>query len=761
MQVHNSKFLRLSTKWFLALLGIYLLLIAAASPLARSLIEKHDVAYTGREISIGRALVNPLAGTLCLKNLVVYELGNDSIFMSGRKFRVNLSLVKLISGVYELSSLKLNDPVINIIREDTVFNFNDIIIKFSVETEEEILKLNIRNIEIKNGIVYYREDDIPGNLTLSEVYFKSKGVFWNVDSITGSLSLVPEKGFVSGNFMFGKEGLDYHVDISISEFALGLFEPYVDKMAGEANLTGIVNLDLIASGNLNQLMKGKARGSFELNDFHIGPGEGMDYISINRLLFQFREINLTDHRFVLDSVLLDKPSILYQLYDTLDNYRRMFYSLQARDLTASGEEGEDTDKFLKSIGEADYYIHSFSVNDATIEFEDYSISEKFSIAADNFNIKADTIDKQNRRVVAVLEGDIRPYGRFDARLSMDPENEENFDFKYEIRNVAASTFNPYLLTYSSHILDHGTIEMHGKWSVRASDINGQNHFIVINPQNTKKIREKDKGWIPVPLILAFVRERGSVIDYDIPVEGNLDDPEFVFCDVITDILRNIVVKPPTTPYRLEVRNAENKIEKTLNVRWKMGQSSIDDEQGRFMKNVARFLKNNPEARIVVQPVFYEEKEKETILIFEARKRYFLQSSDKQANTLTRPDSIKVEKIPVRDTEFMQFLNNSVKGHELLTIQEKCYRLLGREPVNQKYAILVEERKKAFMEYFEDLEDRVEILDIINTQPYNWLSYYDINYKGDIPESLSEAFNKLYEFNTQPPRDEYFEPPRRR
>jgi hypothetical protein len=750
----HSQLTRFFIRAVIIISGIALLLAIIASPLTRYLIEKHDVEYIGREIKVGRAFVNPLAGTLSLSNLEVYEYDGDTVFTSAGRIKVNLSLIKLISGTYELSSLKVNNPEIAIIRRDTVFNFSDINIKLLSR------RVNIRNIEINNGKVNYREMDIPVNFTISEITFRSPGLFWNVDSVSGSFSMAPEYGLFSGNFMFRKDTMDYRFDINLSDMNLELFEPYIADMAGEANLSGMINLDLEASGNFNQLMKGRARGSFELNDLHFGPNEEVDYLNINRILFQFTDINLEEGHFILDSVLIDKPSILYQLYDTLDNFRRMFTSVPGVE-PGESEAAADSLNLLKNINTSDYYVHSFAVNNARIEFNDFSLYEKFSIGVDKLNIKADTIDKQNRRVAVAVDGNIRPYGKFGANLSMDPDNEENFDFKYEILNVAATVFNPYLITYSSHRLDHGTIGMHGALSVRDANIDGMNHFLVINPQNTKRIRDKDTKWIPLPLIMAFVRERGSIIDYYIPIKGDLNDPEFIFCDVITDIMRNILVKPPTTPYRLEVKNVENQIEKTLNVRWQMRQYTIEDEQAKFMDKVARFLKENPEARIVVQPVFYEEKEKENILFFEAKKKYFLLSHDKEVLTFSKSDSNKVEKIPPTDLAFVQFLNNSIKHHELLTLQEKCYRFIGSEPVKHKYEDLILKRKEAFMEFFIDVKDRVEILDVMSLPPYNWLSFYDITYKGDIPEFLSEAFDKLYEFNTQPPREEYFVSPRRR
>jgi hypothetical protein len=756
----QRKWKRFFIRTFIILAAILILITIVASPITRYFLQKYDVKFTGREIKVGRVLVNPLAGSVSLHNFRIYEPGSDTVFVYARKFSANISILKLISGVYDISSIRLSQPEIRIVKTDSVFNFNDILQKFATgkDTLKNILKLNIRNIKISDCIVLYSERNILADLTFSDINFTSSGFFWDRDTITGKFSLVPGVGDFSGNFTLNKDSLDYKVDMNLSGLGLNQFEPYFDAMAGKASLSGYLNLNLSAYGNFHQLMKGHASGNLELKNVHLGPDPGRDYLSLKRLLVQFRDIDVGKSQYYFDSILVDRPYILYQKYDTLDNFRRLFSTWFAKRAAEKVKEVADTVSLLVNLIGVDYDLRNFDLKDARIDFNDYSIAEKFSISLDPLNIKSDSINKSRKRVRIAVNSKIKPFGRFDATLSMNPENDKYFDFKYEFRDIAASMFNPYIASFTSYQLDHGTIEMRGDWSIRNAAINAKNHFLALNPQDTKKVRGKDTKWIPLPLIMAFVRERGSVIDYQIPVKGNLKDPAFKPGDIITDILRNILVKPPTTPYRLEVKNVEKEIEKTLRVKWQMRQYAIEEGQDKFMKHVSTFLKDNPEARIVVQPVFYEEKEKENLLLFEAKKKFFLEKH-KDMTSLSKKDSMEVEKLTFKDHALRKFLDGSLKKPELLTLQEKCYRVVGKEIVERDYKALVEKRREAFLKYFKDnkSDERVEILNVKNEVPYNWFSYYDINYKGEVPESLAKAFRKLYEINSEPPRREYFKP----
>lgn len=761
MNVRKRSWKKTLLKILIITVVLVFLLIVISSPLAKYLIQKYDVKYTGREITVDHIFINPLAGSASIRDFRIFEENNDSVFAYMRKFSVNLSVLKLLGGTYEITSLKADRPVINISKNDTLFNFSDLIRRFS-ETQKDTTKppvhFNIKHIQINNGRIRYHEKDFPADINISEINFSSPGMLWDVDTLNGKFSLVPGNGRLAGGFTINKASMDYSLSIALKNFDAGVIQPFLAKIAPKASIKAGINLDIDARGNFREPLNGQARGRLEIDSVHFGRVPDKDYFSLDRFLIKFNDIDLKGNKFYFDTILIVRPEVLYQKYDTLDNFRRMFSTYLAKMAKEKAREAADTINMLVSLLGSDYYVGSFALTDGNIEFNDYSIAEKFTFRMHDFNVKSDTIDKAKMRVKVHSDGKISPAGKFEADISMNPKDKKDFSLNYRFSDIPAPMFNPYIVTYTSYPLDQGTIEMNGRWSVINGNINSLNHFLVIEPRDAKRQKGKNTKWIPIPLIMAFVRERGAVIDYEIPVKGNLNNPKFKLGDVISDILRNILVKPPTTPYGMKVKTAENKIEKTLTVKWQMRQGSIQKDQEKFLEGVADFLKKNKEARIIVQPVFYAEKEKENILLFEAKKKYFVETNKKDsAIPLSKDDSLKVDKMSTNDHAFKKFLNSRFNDPAMLTLQERCYRFVGNDIVNTRYKQLIRSREESFMKYFKENNsaERVEMLKLKEEMPVNWFSYYRLNYKGDVPESLSEAFNKLYELNSEPPRREYF------
>lgn len=319
-------------------------------------------------------------------------------------------------------------------------------------------------------------------------------------------------------------------------------------------------------------------------------------------------------------------------------------------------------------------------------------------------------------------------------------------------------FNPYLTTFTSFPLDRGSLAFVGKWKVRDGEIDSENHLILLDPRTANKIRKKDNQWIPLPLAFAFIREKGNVIDYEIPIRGNLKDPKFVIKDVIFDLLRNIFIKPISMPYRMEVNTIERSMEKSLFMKWDMQKDQINKEQERFINRIVEFLKENPENKIGVTPKLFEKKEKELILLFEVKKAYFISKNKLKGNQLSDKDSVAVVRMSIKDQGFTTFLNEKTDSKLLFTTQQKAALIIDEKLIDRKYDQLNKARMQSFLALFKDekIESQVKFNKSERVVPFNGFSTYFISYQGDFPEYLIKAFDKMNEFNSEAPREQYLD-----
>jgi hypothetical protein len=777
MKIANTRSIKVIIIIIAAIVALVLVVILLISPIAKYMIEKYDVKYTGRQISMGWVYINPFTGYIHISNLKIYEFnplhelkGGDSIFFSAKGVSANFAMLKLLSNTIEISSITLDHPKGIVIQKEKELNFTDLIKLFTPKkprTTPASVHFSILKIKIENGVFCYREEVTAINYFIKAVNIESTGKRWNADTMAVTFSLMAGigSGDMKGGFTINFKTNDYRIAIVTHKFDLNIIEQYLKDLTNYGTFSANIDADVKAKGNFHDVENITVSGQLAINEFHFGKNPEDDYASFDKLVLAIIEVSPKNYKYLFDSVSLTHPYLKYEHYDYLDNLQMMFGKDGANIAAARSDPAKfnliiEVARYIKvlvrNFFQSYYKIDRLAIYNGNLKFNDFAISEKFSVNLNPLYIIADSIDKNHDRVKVSLKSGIKPYGNANVALSINPKDSTDFDLQYHIQRVPVSMFNPYLITYTSFPLDRGTIEINGLWKVRNGFIQSHNHLLVIDPRRSNRVRNKDKKWLPLPLVMSLVRERGNVIDYEIPITGNLKDPKFHLKDVIVDLIENVFVKPATTAYRLEVKNTETEIERSLTLKWQMRQSSLLSAQEEFINKMVDFLIKNPDASIAVYPIEYAEKEKEYIGFFEAKKKYFLRSEDKNANFPGEDDSLEVDKMSVKDSLFVHYLNKHNNDTLLFTIQDKCSVFIGSARINNRFNELNSARENAFMLPFRKkaVENRVKIQAGETTIPYNGFSFYKITYKGEVPESLIKAYRKMNELNDESPRKKY-------
>ncbi|HEY3369577.1 MAG TPA: DUF748 domain-containing protein [Prolixibacteraceae bacterium] len=779
---HKSRWKKPLLIFLLVVVVFVGLVILFISPITKRLIERYDYKYTGREIKMDRAYVNPFTGYIDFTNFRIYESKSDSVFLSVRDLSLNMTLHKLLSKTYEISQLTIDQPSVKILQDKKNFNFNDLIAKFSgakdtiqrADTTSEPVHFNLLNVKIKNGILNYEESGTPVDYSIKSLNIESPGMRWDTDSINSRFSFISGSGSgdIKGDLMVNLKTMDFRIASVVEKFDLEILNQYQADLSNYGTMRALLDADVRAKGNFNSVDSVTMSGRISVNDFHFGKSPKEDYTSFDTLAIVMNEVSPMNRKFYFDSLVMKQPYFKYERYDSLDNIQAMF-----------GKEGSNIDaaqadktqfnlileladymkQLSKNFFRSDFKIKKLAMYNANFRFEDYSLGEKFAMAFNPLTVVADSIDKNKKRVHVYVRSHIEPYGEMKVAIGLNPKDTTDFDLQYNLKNIPATMFNPYLISQTSFPLDRGTIELNGAWSVRNSKIDSHNHLLVIDPRLTQRIHSKLTKWIPMRLVMAFVRERGNVIDYQIPIKGNLKDPKFKIHDVVMDIVKNIFVKPVTTAYRMEVKTVETKIEKSLSLNWDMRKAALGSTEERFIRRMVEFLDKNPEAIITVTPQYYEEKEKEYILYYEAKKKFYAAQNKltplaENQIKVSKEDSLKIDKMSIKDSSFVKYLQSRVKDTLLFTIQEKCAQIVDPSVVEAKFKQLKKAREEQFLAYFKkkNLDNRVKFSQGKSVIPYNGFSYYQIDYEGDFPESLRKAYDKMNKLNNEPPRKKFRE-----
>jgi hypothetical protein len=755
-----------------------IVIISCASPIGKYVIESYvGPKVLGRHIKTSWVYVNPFTGYVHISGLKIYECNGDSItILAADALNTHYNILKTLTKNYEFTDAELVKPVGWIIQNHKIFNFTDLIIHFSPKHPGDSAKgpktrhpvhINVLNFKITDGEFHYIGKSVPINYYFKHVNISSTGKWWARDSMHVDFDLASGcgTGTIRGDGYIDFYKLDYGIAAVVKTLDMQIVDQYMRELANYASLRGTIDANIKSTGNFKDRLALHVQGLIEISNFHIGKSPTDDIAAFDKLSFSIHDLTPRTYQYYFDSIALHHPSFVYERYDYLDNLRNMF-GIEGEKMKAVRDDdtkfnliieiGKYVKVLVKNFLQSSYRLDHFNIYNGDLKYIDYGLREKFCIGADPIYIHADSINKNNHRLAVTIRTGIKPHGSFNADLSISPATYADFDLHYRLLRVPVALFNPYLITYTSFPLDRGIIEFNGATLVRSNMVHSDNHLLVLDTRVAKRIHKDDTKWVPLPLIMSIVRSPGNAIDFSIPIGGRLTDPDFNIPRLIGQVIENILIKPPYTPYIAHTKAVEDVVEKLLSIKWEMRSTELTEEQNKFIRQMSDFLKKNPTASITVSPTYYAAKEKEYILLYEAKKKYFIASQKRKTTLISEKDSVAIDKMSVKDSNFVHYLT-AQRGVEMLySVQEKCEHLLGKALINAKYTQLIKERENVFLSCFKDNGNgpQVKFMPARDMIPFDGFSNYKIEYFGATPEKLLKSYDKLISLNNSNPRRQY-------
>jgi hypothetical protein len=743
--------------------------VPISSFLGKYLLERYDVQWLGREITADRAYINPFTGYVYLSDVKIFEEKGDSLFISAESANARIFLPKLFFREVEINHLMIDRPRASLVQNKDTLNFDDLIRRFASTGTRSTSPWHVTLLtaKINDGVFHYREKVIPINYFVAGVNIETDGKKQDVDTVAVKFYFREGKseGDMQGNLVINLKNADYRLDLTSRDFDMEIMRQYIWELINYGMFRARLDAHILATGNFLVQDSIKLRGTMAIRDFHLGRTTEDDYFSFAKIAIAVEALSPIDKLFLVDSLILTDPYLRYERFDSLDNVQAMFGKAgkNITDVTRQPARFNliiEIARYIKVLTgnffKSEYKIRKLGVYNGTFTFKDFSLNEEFSATIGPLTVTADSVNSNEKRVELIARSRIQPYGDAEVFLSLNPKDSGDFDIIYSFQQIPASAFNPYLVTYTSFPLDRGTIGMKGTWQVRSGEIQSDNHLVLVDPRVTQRTKNKNTKWLPMPLIMALVREQGNVVDYEIPITGNLKNPNFHLGDVILDLIGNIFVKPPTFPYRKHVKEVESRIENSLSVKWEMSQYILRRDQVVLLKRISKFLKDHPEVFIKVQPFQYTSKEKEHILFFETKKKYYMLIHDMTAADFGRTDSIHVTRMSIKDNDLLRHLSKNLRDTVMFTLQEKCINYVGNEVVNSGFEKLTNAREMSFRSIFlnDGTGSQVNMHTGRSGIPYAGFSQFILSYPGTIPATLVEAYEEMNDLDDEGSRKKY-------
>lgn len=551
--------------WVVGIIVALLLLVSLlAGPIAKGYINGHGEELTGRKVTVDHVGVNLFSGNVCVRELDVYEDNGEDIFVGFDTLDVSVRLLKIPFKTLHFGHITLAGLHANVVQEGNRFNFSSLLEHFTSDDTTAVKDttpsgwtMKFYNIRISHASLNYDDMLNHKGMHLPDINLRVPGfVLGGDEGSEGGLTIGFDKGgqLKMDASMDNKEN-SYHVDVALTGFALQNLDSYLADMLRYEELDGSVSANLTADGRVDDILKSRIGGTVTVNGVGLtgekGPVAGFDALTV-----KVNNINLYDNQYDIDEVRLKGLNAVYAQWKDYSNISLLMPKKEQQGVTLQSglDDGtqavEQEPEKKETTKPMQLHVGSIRIEDAAVTYDDYTLPEDFHFPVTGLNISADdltTAGGNNAQMRATLPGG----GHLMVRWRGDIVNVKNYqDLFLTIKGLDMKQLSPWALAYTGYPIEDGIFGLTTRLNITNSNLDNQNKIDIFKAKVGDKRKDVEaEVKIPLKAALYILKDKDDKILIEMPVKGNVDNPEFNYMKVVWKTLGNLLVKVATSPAR--------------------------------------------------------------------------------------------------------------------------------------------------------------------------------------------------------------------
>ncbi|EZP68853.1 DUF748 domain-containing protein [Pseudomonas sp. RIT357] len=248
-------------------------------------------------------------------------------------------------------------------------------------------------------------------------------------------------------------------------------------------------------------------------------------------------------------------------------------------------------------------IGQIAINDGSANFADFSLTPNFATAIQQLNGQIGTIDSRQAKPASVdIKGKVDRYAPVTIKGSVNPfDPMAALDIATSFKRVELTTLTPYSGKFAGFRIRKGRLNLDLHYVITKGHLKAENKVVVEQLQLGEKVDSADAVDLPIRLAIALLKDTDGKISIELPVTGDLNNPQFSVMPIVWQTLRNLVVRAATAPFKfIGGLVTGGGAEDLSNVSFAAGSSELNKDAESALNTLAKALKERPALRLEIE-----------------------------------------------------------------------------------------------------------------------------------------------------------------
>lgn len=392
------------------------------------------------------------------------------------------------------------------------------------------------------------------------------------------------------------EPLDVSAKIKLNDTNLPKYFAYAKPFL-EADLA---SGQLESSAEISYAKDIKADAKVSIKDIRLNGKKTEKLISFKSL--DLEKISFAKNDLAISGVSLNSPFIKAHLSkDRKFNLSQIVKEDKNKAKTEAKPESKKAAS--KKDDELKFSVKNFSLKNGEVDFSDASLFMPFATTISKLNGKLTDIDKK-RPSSGEFQGVVGKNGFAQITAKLFPfELKQNTDIKLDFKDIDLVDVTPYSGQFVGYKIKKGKLNLNLNYSVVDSKLNGSNFINFDSLTLGEKVDSKDAVNLPLSLAISILSDQNNQINIDLPVEGNLDDPDFKYGGVIWAAVKKLFADITLAPFRF-LGNALGLGSKDLSsIDFLAGSSELISSEAPKIADFIKLTGSKPKMKLSITPTY--------------------------------------------------------------------------------------------------------------------------------------------------------------
>ncbi|AXQ49769.1 DUF748 domain-containing protein [Pseudomonas sp. SAR267] len=390
------------------------------------------------------------------------------------------------------------------------------------------------------------------------------------------------------------------LDVSTRDIDLRVAQAYISPFIRLELRSGMLASDLKVNLTSTEPLAFSVAGKAQVNQLHtLDTIKGRDFV-------KWQQVNVDGLSYVHgDALSIDKVTLLQPYARFIINEDR---TTSVDDLLIPQPAGAPASSPAKPASATagkplGIRIGQIDINDGSANFADLTLTPNFATAIQQLNGQIGTIDNRKPTPAKVdVKGKVDRYAPVTIKGALNPFNPlASLDIATSFKRVELTTLTPYSGKFAGFRIRKGRLNLDLHYLITNGQLKAENKVVVEQLQLAEKVDSPDAVDLPIRLAIALLKDTEGRISIELPVSGDLNNPQFSVMPIVWQTLRNLVLRAAQAPFKFIGGLISGGGSEDLGtVAFAPGSSELSGDAQSTLDKLASALKERPELRLEIE-----------------------------------------------------------------------------------------------------------------------------------------------------------------